>query len=1062
MKDKKKWRKKVLAFALAMLTFTGIFFENSVMTQAENKEEKTENYIKVYYLLYDGQEENVFSNFMVKSPCKILEDGTIRSVINSNPEVYDYNANGITLDVDINRGKHWYGQVPITEECIYNEKEGYIDIPGKYLGKDLTVTVWQFRDSAFYTNLVPDELKPQKDRRGNISFYTFQDNFPSGTIPVLFEPKGCNIVTLHGDINTVKVGDIWNCNADTWYVADKYNADSYIWEDVAGCKEYDKGFSQGQIVSIKDCENPMFNNIGGAGPEGKNWMFMGCLSSVNNTFQGVPVITKMYIECIAKEGNTATFFVHAACKGPKGQKAQTIGGFFKASFSPPWIEVYKKPTTDKTTWIDGDKFQNGYEWAQWAISDNPAYDLSGAKYTLWSYETGEYFHECIITDANGYGWCYVPYTGKFMIKEVYNPKGYILDDQWHDITITENNATFYHDENVKYAQLRLHKSSETATDKSLAGAKYGVWNWRSTVGNGKPDYIITTDENGYGEVNDIPLWYYYIQEIEAPEGFGLDKTIYEANCTDAGTYPNVGVDLYSQEPLDFGKITLKKQSANPDCTEDNPVYSLKGAEYSIYSNPECTNYVDKMITDESGYAEKDGLQLGTYYVKESKAPQGYHLDETVYKVSLPTSSGELEYQVTSTEMPQLEQIKMLLEKIDKDTGEPIPTGQGSLKGAEFVFKFYKGEYPKDTNPETLGKTVDKTWIFATNEKGVIEFDESFLIRGDSFYIDDKGEPVLSVGTLVITEKKAPEGYHINPITIIKNIRPEGVEDSEAYVTPEIAEDSISVKIIKVQDGTNVHIPGTVFRHTMPNGTTKDYATDDKGEVQLQGLRTGKHQIVELSPAEGYLQNTSVFEFEVTADNKVHALTKLTEDMGIAFAEEKNGDGTLTVKNKLAPFKLNIHKVNNKDKVLEGAEFTLYEDKDCSVEVDRQVSDKDGNLAFENIQIGREYYLKETKAPAGYKLPIHPDGSPVIYKIKVESDPIKNNFIVYVNDKAYDTNSDGAITIGGTKKDREVNLTVVNTVNGKLPNTGAYSTSWILAMGSILILAALKNKEKRIK
>ena len=40
MKDKKKWRKKVLAFALAMLTFTGIFFENSVMTQAENKRGK--------------------------------------------------------------------------------------------------------------------------------------------------------------------------------------------------------------------------------------------------------------------------------------------------------------------------------------------------------------------------------------------------------------------------------------------------------------------------------------------------------------------------------------------------------------------------------------------------------------------------------------------------------------------------------------------------------------------------------------------------------------------------------------------------------------------------------------------------------------------------------------------------------------------------------------------------------------------------------------------------------------------------------------------------------------
>ena len=1062
MKDKKKWRRKVLAFALAVLTFTSAFFGNSVMTQAEKKVEKTENYIKVYYLLYDGQEENVFSNFIVKSPCEILEDGTIRSVINSNPEVYDYNANGITLDVDINRGKHWYGQVPITEECTYNEKEGYIDIPGKYLGKDLTVTVWQSRDSAFYANLVPDELKPQKDRRGNVSFYTFQDNFPSGTIPVLFEPKGCNIVTLHGDINTVKVGDIWNCNADTWYVSDKYNADTYIWEDVEGCKEYDRGFAQGQIVSIKDCENPMFNNIGGAGPEGKNWLFLGCLSSVNNTFQGVPVITKMYIECIAKEGNTATFFVHATCKGPKGQRAQTIGGFFKASFAPPWVEVYKKPTTDKTTWIDGNKFQNGYEWAQWAISGNPSYDLSGAKYTLWSYETGEYFHECIVTDANGYGWCYVPYTGKFMIKEVYNPKGYIMDEQWHDITVTGDNATFYHDENVKYAQLRIHKSSEVETDRSLAGAKYGVWNWRSTVGNGKPDYIITTDENGYGEVNDIPLWYYYIQEIEAPEGFGLDTTIYEADCRDAGTYPNVGIDLYSQEPLALGKITLQKQSANPDCTDGNMAYSLKGAEYSIYSNPECTDYIDKLITDENGYAEKDGLKLGTYYVKETKASQGYALDKTVYTVDLTSGTGNLEYQIISKEVPLLDPISILIKKVDKDTGNSVPAGQGSLKGAEFIFKFYKGEYPENTDLETLGKKADKTWIFATDEKGEIQFQESFLVRGDSFYIDDKGIPALPVGTLVITEKKAPEGYHINPITIIKNIRPKGVEGSEVYVTPEIEEDSTSVKIIKVQDGSNGRIPGTIFRHTMPDGTTKDYATDEKGEIQLQGLAVGNHQVVEMSPAEGYLPNTSVFEFEVTANHQVRAMTQITEDMGIAFAEEKNGDGTLTVKDKLAPFKLHIHKVNNKDTVLEGAEFTLYEDKDCSVEVSRQVSDKDGNLTFKNVQIGREYYLKETKAPAGYKLPINADGSPVIYKIKVESDPINNSFLVYVNDKAYDANSNGSITIGGTKKDREVNLTIVNTVNGKLPNTGSQSMIWLLGVGSLLMLTSLKKKEKRAR
>ena len=727
-------------------------------------------------------------------------------------------------------------------------------------------------------------------------------------------------------------------------------------------------------------------------------------------------------------------------------------------YQSPWLAIQKKPSSNggyvNGVWYDAEAY------AKWAIDSNPAYSLEGAKYTVWNEKTGEYYYDAITTDKYGYGWCYVPESGNYQIQETVPPKGYKLDSTWYPVTLNTTNYTFEHPEPIKTAEIRLHKSSKIPTDKSLAGAKYGVWNWEGSVGNGKPDFVITTDESGYGEIDNLPLWHYYIQEIEAPEGFGLDTTVYEADLREAGSYDEIGVDLYSQEPPAFGKITLQKQSANPECTDGNNAYSLKGAEYSIYSNQDCTDYIDKLITDENGYAEKDGLKLGTYYVKETKASPGYALDKTVYTVDLTAGSGNLEYQITSKEIPLMDPIVMLVMKIDKDTGKPVPTGQGSLKGAEFTFQFYKGEYPENIDPGTLGKKVDKTWIFATDEKGLVKFNKNYLVSGDEFYYDSSNHPALPVGTLVITETKAPTGYHINGETFIRKITPPGTSQSaQSYVTPEIEEDSVSVKIIKIQDGNNVRIPGTVFRHTMPDGTTKDYATDDKGEIQLQGLAVGKHQVVEMSPAEGYLPNTSVFEFEVTADNKVQALTKPTEDMGIFFAEEKNGDGTLTVKNKLAPFKLNIHKVNNKDKVLEGAEFTLYEDKECSVEVDRQVSDKDGNLAFKDVETGREYYLKETKAPAGYKLPINPDGSPVIYKIKVESDPIKNSFIVYVNDKAYDGNSDGSITIGGTKKDREVNLTVVNTVSGKLPNTGSHSMIWILAIGSILMVTSLKKKEK---
>ncbi len=1067
MKNKKQWRKKVLTFVLSTLIFTSAFFEDSLLIKGEGtgqeivaEDKKAENtYIKVYYLLYDGHEENVFSNFIVQSPCKILEDGTIHSVINPNPEKYDYNANGISLDVDINRGMHCYGQIPITEECKYNEKDGCIDIPGKYLGKDLTVTVWQERDSAFYKNLVPDKLKPQGDRMGDISFYTFHDNFPTGTIPVLFEPKGCNIVTLSGNINTIQVGDSWKCSADTWYIADRYNADSYTWKDVEGCKEYNKGFSQGQIISIKDCENPMFNNIGGAGPEGKNWMFMGCLSSINNTFQGVPMITNMYIECIAKEKEAAMFFVHATCKGPKGQRAQTIGGFFKAKFSSKWIEICKRPTTEKLTWIDGNDFATPEDWAKWAVLNNPSYDLTGAKYTAWNEETDEYFYNCITTDDKGYGWCYLP-PGKYQIQESVPPKGYIRDETWYKVDLSATNYVFHHPEPIKTAEIRIHKSSiEEPITHSLAGAKYGVYWSKEDMMRESPQYIITTDVKGYGEVKDLPLWKYYIKEIEAPQGYGLDTRIYTADCTNPGIYADIGVDLHSVEPLQCAKITLQKQSINSECTNNNNAYSLKDAEYSIYSNPECTDYVDKMITDETGYAEKAGLKLSKYYVKETKASKGYMLDKRVYSIDLTTGSGNLEYQIFSKEEPLLDKISILIKKVDKNTGNPVPEGQGSLEGAEFTFKFYKGEHPENVDPATLGKTVDKMWVFGTDKKGIIKFHEDYKLSGDTFYYDSKNHPALPVGTLVITETKAPVGYHINREAIIKKISPPGTsQDSHSYVTPEMKEDNISVKIIKVQDGKDVRIPGTTFRHTMPDGTTKDYTTDEKGEILLQGLAVGKHQVVELSPTEGFLPNMNVFEFEVATDNQVHAITQFTSDKGISFVEEKNGDGTLTVKNQLAPFKLNIHKVNNKNIVLEGAEFTLYKDKECSIEVDKQVSDLGGNLSFQNMEIGRDYYLKETKAPAGYKLPINEDGSSVVYKIKVENNPLKDHFVVYVNDKVYDVHAQGSITIGGKKDAREVNIKMLNTINGKLPNTGSQKMIWILIIGSVLLVMALKKNE----
>ena len=105
--------------------------------------------------------------------------------INPNASRYDYNANGITIDIDINRGAPEGHQHPITNECIYDEKTGYLSIPEQYKEEDLTVTIWQSREDAFYKDFIPDEVKPQEDQTGMMTIARFANDFPYGYITYL-------------------------------------------------------------------------------------------------------------------------------------------------------------------------------------------------------------------------------------------------------------------------------------------------------------------------------------------------------------------------------------------------------------------------------------------------------------------------------------------------------------------------------------------------------------------------------------------------------------------------------------------------------------------------------------------------------------------------------------------------------------------------------------------------------------------------------------------------------------------------------------------------------------
>lgn len=92
----------------------------------------------------------------------------------------------------------------------------------------------------------------------------------------------------------------------------------------------------------------------------------------------------------------------------------------------------------------------------------------------------------------------------------------------------------------------------------------------------------------------------------------------------------------------YGGIDLTKVSASPRITDGNGSHSTAGAVYDVYSNSQCTNWIDSMTTDSGGKASKWGFRVGsTVYVKKSKPSPGYNLNTKVYSVSIAPTNGRM-------------------------------------------------------------------------------------------------------------------------------------------------------------------------------------------------------------------------------------------------------------------------------------------------------------------------------------------------------------------------------------------------------------------------------------
>ena len=525
--------------------------------------------------------------------------------------------------------------------------------------------------------------------------------------------------------------------------------------------------------------------------------------------------------------------------------------------------------------------------------------------------------------------------------------------------------------------------------------------------------------------------------------------------------PNSAQDIvWLESAPKKGNCKVKKTSSNPEITNGNSCYSLKDATYGIYRNSNCSDasWVATMTTNENGDSNTVTLDAGTYYVREGQAPKGYALDKTVHTVQI--KAGET-YTLKVSDKPTMDPVGVLLGKVDKETNMNKPEGSLPLEGALFTVKFYAGVL-SDSDPAADGKTATRTWVFRTNENGFCYYEKKYLDSGDELYMSPDGNPSLPIGTLTMQETQAPEGYLINPqvFTVKITSNNNGSEFVYTYNEPKVLEQSLDLNIVKKEKNKDYAIEGAVFEHTLPDGTTETVTTDANGTCKFKALGYGQHKIREVFVPDEYTVNAGIVTFTVAKDNKITLDSNTAADNSMQFVVQPDGTASLSVEDTLAPYTLKVTKVNEKGKTLEGAEFTIYTDKDCHTKLAKIVTDSNGVATTEPLTVEKKYYLKETKAPQGYRIPKDAKGNDYVYEVYTKIND-KRQYEYYVNGELH-TTSTGDYAIEGAVHERIVNLKVVNQIGLQMPETGTHTTLILVAIGVACMITALLRQLKKGK
>lgn len=218
--------------------------------------------------------------------------------------------------------------------------------------------------------------------------------------------------------------------------------------------------------------------------------------------------------------------------------------------------------------------------------------------------------------------------------------------------------------------------------------------------------------------------------------------------------------ILSFKYIPYGELDLVKVTENPSMCEGNPLYSLKGAEYTVYRNEGLTDKAGVITTDDKGYGKLGELEEGDYWVMETKRAPGHALDTTVYKAHVTPDETTRVNARTVSDIAQSDPVGMLVGKVDGQTGESEAQGDATLEGALFTVRYYAGDYATAAAAEASGAPA-RTWVFETDSDGFAYYAEEYKYSGDALYYQTNGDASIPLGTILIQETRAPRGYNLD-------------------------------------------------------------------------------------------------------------------------------------------------------------------------------------------------------------------------------------------------------------------------------------------------------------